>query len=45
MSVEVEGKPRVFAIADEDLQRQTAEKTSAVHFGALNFPLICAPRC
>ncbi|HLD10423.1 MAG TPA: DUF3501 family protein [Methylophilaceae bacterium] len=30
--IEVEGWPRVYAIADEDLERSTAEKTSAVHF-------------
>jgi hypothetical protein len=30
--VEVEGQGRVYAIADEDLERETAEKTSAVHF-------------
>jgi hypothetical protein len=30
--VQVEGEPPVFAIADEDLERETAEKTSAVHF-------------
>ena len=30
--VEVEGLPRVYAIADEDLDRETEEKTSAVHF-------------
>ena len=30
--IEVEGQPRVYAIADEDLDRSTAEKTSAVHF-------------
>lgn len=30
--VEVEGQPRVFALADEDLPRETAQKTSAVHF-------------
>ena len=30
--VEVEGKQRVYAIADEDLERETDEKTSAVHF-------------
>ena len=30
--VEVEGQPRVYAIADEDLERSTATKTSAVHF-------------
>ena len=30
--VQVEGCPRVWAIADEDLERENAEKTSAVHF-------------
>lgn len=30
--VQVEGHSRVHAIADEDLERETAEKTSAVHF-------------
>ena len=30
--VRVEGFDRVFAIADEDLERETEEKTSAVHF-------------
>jgi hypothetical protein len=30
--VRVEGSPKVFAIADEDLERENAEKTSAVHF-------------
>jgi hypothetical protein len=30
--VQVEGRPRVYAIADEDLERENAEKTSAVHF-------------
>ena len=30
--VRVEGCPKVYAIADEDLERETAEKTSAVHF-------------
>ncbi|HYL69728.1 MAG TPA: DUF3501 family protein [Candidatus Dormibacteraeota bacterium] len=29
---QVEGGARVFAIADEDLERENAEKTSAVHF-------------
>jgi precorrin-3B methylase len=28
----VAGHPRVFAIADEDLERENDEKTSAVHF-------------
>lgn len=32
MFVEVEGHSRVYAIADEDLERETEEKTSAVHF-------------
>jgi len=32
MFVEVEGHQRVYAIADEDLDRETAEKTSSVHF-------------
>jgi len=35
--VEVEGHARSYAIADEDLDRETEEKTSAVHF--LRFPL------
>ena len=30
--LEVEGQPRVYAIADEDLERSTADKTSSVHF-------------
>ena len=30
--VQVEGSPRVYAIADEDLERENDEKTSAVHF-------------
>ena len=30
--VEVEGSPRVWAIADEDLSRENEQKTSAVHF-------------
>jgi len=30
--VQVEGQPRVYAIADEDLERATATKTSSVHF-------------
>ena len=32
MFVEVEGHARVYAIADEDLDRENGEKTSAVHF-------------
>ena len=32
MFLQVEGQGRVYAIADEDLQRSTEHKTSAVHF-------------
>jgi Protein of unknown function (DUF3501) len=42
MFVEVEGHPRVYAIADEDLDRENEEKTSAVHF--LRFELAAAMR-
>jgi hypothetical protein len=38
MFVEVEGYPRIYAIADEDLERETEEKTSAVHFIRFEFP-------
>ena len=30
--VQVAGHDRVYAIADEDMERETAEKTSSVHF-------------
>ncbi len=40
--VEVEGQARVYAIADEDLERDNAEKTSAVHF--VRFELNSAQR-
>ena len=30
--IQVEGCDRVYAIADEDLERENAEKTSSVHF-------------
>jgi hypothetical protein len=40
--VEVEGAPRVWAIADEDLERENDEKTSSVHF--LRFELDRAAR-
>ena len=30
--IQIEGCPRVYAIADEDLDRETEEKTSSVHF-------------
>ena len=35
--VEVEGHARVYAIADEDLERENGEKTSAVHFVRFEF--------
>ena len=38
MFVEVEGHARLYAIADEDLERETAEKTSSVHFLRFEFP-------
>ncbi len=42
MFVEVEGHSRVYAIADEDLERETEEKTSAVHFLRFEFsPAAC----
>ena len=37
MFVEVEGLPRMYAIADEDLDRENDEKTSAVHFVRFEF--------
>jgi hypothetical protein len=37
MFVEVEGHQRVYAIADEDLDRENEEKTSAVHFVRFEF--------
>jgi len=37
MFIEVEGHPRVYAIADEDLDRENDEKTSAVHFVRFEF--------
>lgn len=43
MFVEVEGHARVYAIADEDLDRENDEKTSAVHFVRFEFnPAMCA---
>ncbi|MDH5707846.1 MAG: DUF3501 family protein [Hylemonella sp.] len=43
MFVEVEGQPRVYAIADEDLERENEEKTSAVHFLRFELsPAMCA---
>ena len=37
MFVEVEGHARVYAIADEDLDRENDEKTSSVHFVRFEF--------
>ena len=37
MYVEVLGHPRVYAIADEDVERENEEKTSAVHFVRFEF--------
>jgi hypothetical protein len=44
--VQIEGHPRVYAIADEDLERENEEKTSAVHFlrFELKPPMIAALR-
>ena len=36
--VEARGAPRVYAIADEDLERENEEKTSAVHFVRFELP-------
>jgi hypothetical protein len=41
--VEVEGHARVYAIADEDMDRENEEKTSAVHFARFELtPAMCA---
>jgi hypothetical protein len=44
--VQVSGHERIFAIADEDLERENDEKTSAVHFlrFELSAPMIAALR-
>lgn len=42
MFVEVEGHPRIYAISDEDLERENDEKTSSVHF--LRFEFASAAR-
>jgi Protein of unknown function (DUF3501) len=44
--MQVAGCERVYAIADEDLPRETADKTSAVHFLRFEFsaPMIAAAR-
>ena len=41
--VQVEGSPKVYAIADEDLERENDEKTSSVHF--LRFELSNSMEC
>ena len=41
--VEVEGYARIYAIADEDMDRENEEKTSAVHFVRFELsPTMCA---
>lgn len=41
--VEVEGQPRVHALADEDMARENPQKTSAVHFVRFQLtPAMCA---
>ena len=42
--VQVAGQPQVVAIADEDLERETADKTSSVHFVRfeLTAPMVAA---
>ena len=43
MFVEVEGQARVYAIADEDMDRENDQKTSAVHFVRFELtPPMCA---
>ena len=43
MFIEVEGQSRVYAIADEDMERENDEKTSAVHFVRFELtPAMCA---
>lgn len=43
MFIEVEGYARVYAIADEDMDRENDEKTSAVHFVRFELsPAMCA---
>src|ERR1700704_6324036 len=36
--IKIEGQPRVYAIADEDLDRENDDKTSAVHFLRFELP-------
>jgi len=40
--VQVEGHARVYALADEDLERENAEKTSSVHFLRLELNRVMA---
>jgi hypothetical protein len=36
--VQVDGQAKIYAIADEDLERENEEKTSSVHFLRFEFP-------
>jgi len=42
--VQVEGGERIYAIADEDLERENDEKTAAVHFVRFELPAACRER-
>jgi hypothetical protein len=44
--LQVAGQPKIFAIADEDLERENEQKTSAVHFLRFEFdpPALAAAR-
>ncbi len=42
--VQVEGAERIFAIADEDLERENEEKTAAVHFVRFELPAAARER-
>ena len=42
--VQVEGLERIYAIADEDLERENEEKTSAVHFLRFELPVAARDR-
>ena len=42
--VQVEGLERIYAVADEDLERENAEKTSAVHFLRFELPPVFRER-
>jgi hypothetical protein len=36
--IQIDGQPRIYAIADEDLERENEDKTSSVHFLRFEFP-------